>query len=193
MENRSVSLLSSFSQTRGLNKYSSSILRLSREDQDRARRRQEQQTPRRSKTTFTITKKRKLSRDNESSDSDIVEVVGPSDTSQPLASSPRSRTRRLRRGDMEPSSDPQEEEMEQGLPVIYTAAKVLNPCSGGQIVNCPICNVSIAMEDANTHIDSGCKKKTLSSAPGASKSGAKDQWSKIWGSNFRKGKNKING
>lgn len=71
--------------------------------------------------------------------------------------------------------------------------KVLTPCSGVQIVNCPICNVSVLMEDVNTHIDSGCKKKMLANTTSTSKSGAKDQWSKIWGSSLKQGKNRVNG
>ncbi|KAJ8592629.1 hypothetical protein M405DRAFT_732940 [Rhizopogon salebrosus TDB-379] len=149
--------------------YSSSILRLSREEQDRVRRYQEQQTPRRTKTPHTNYKKRKRSSDPESSDSDIVEVAGPS--------TPQSRSRSSRRRDMEPSSDPREEEIEQGV----------------QIVNCPICNVSVLMEDVNTHIDSGCKKKMLANTTSTSKLGAKDQWSKIWGSSLKQGKDRVNG
>jgi E3 ubiquitin-protein ligase RAD18 len=74
---------------------------------------------------------------------------------------------------MEPSSDPQEEEMMQG----------------GQMVNCPVCNVSIVMGAINTHLDSGCQKKPLN-ASGATTSGAKDQWSKLF---LKKGKSKDNG
>jgi len=71
--------------------------------------------------------------------------------------------------------------------------EVLNSCLGGRVVNCPICNVSVAMEDVNTHIDSGCKKKMLINASNTSKSGTKDQWSKIWSSSLKKGKNRVNG
>ena len=69
---------------------------------------------------------------------------------------------------------------------------MLNSYSGGQIVNCPVCNVSLAMGDVNRHLDSGCKKKS-SNAPSASKSGAKDQWSKILGNGVKKGKNRDSG
>lgn len=94
---------------------------------------------------------------------------------------------------MEPSSDTQEEEMEQGSLVLCSAVTVLNPCSGGRIVSCPICNVSITIEDVNTHIDSGCKEKKLTNASSTSKSGAKDQWSKILGAGSKMGKNRANG
>ncbi|KAG1736814.1 hypothetical protein EDB19DRAFT_1720511 [Suillus lakei] len=151
----------------------STILRLSREEQDRARRSQEEHTPRRSKTPLTNGKKRKRRISPESSDSDVVMVPGPSNSSQ-LASSPvQGKSRHLRRKDMEPSSDPQEEEIVQG----------------GQMVNCPICNVSIDMGDINTHLDSGCQKNT-SNASGAATSGTKDQWSKLFS---KKGKSRDNG
>jgi E3 ubiquitin-protein ligase RAD18 len=91
---------------------------------------------------------------------------------------------------MEPSSDPQEEEMMQGLGVLlYYSTEVFNSYLGGQMVNCPVCNVSIVMGAINTHLDSGCQKKPLN-ASGATTSGAKDQWSKLF---LKKGKSKDNG
>ncbi|KAG1849158.1 hypothetical protein DFJ58DRAFT_889325 [Suillus subalutaceus] len=148
--------------------YSSTILRLSRKEQDRTRRSQEEQTSRRSKTPLTNGKKRKRRVSSMSSDSDVVMVSGPSNSSQ-LASSPvPNKSRRSRRQDMEPSSDPQEEEMVQGL----------------GMVNCPICDVPTVMGDINTHLDSGCQK-ILFNASGAATSGAKDQWTKLF---LKKGK-----
>lgn len=151
----------------------STILRLSREEQDRTRRSQEEQTPRRSKTPLTNGKKRKRRISPVSSDSDVVMVPGPSSSNQFASSPVPSKTRRSRRQDMEPSSDPQEEDMVQG----------------GQMVNCPICNVSIVMGDINTHIDSGCKKKSFN-ASGAGTSDAKGQWTKLF---LNKGKSRDNG
>jgi E3 ubiquitin-protein ligase RAD18 len=91
---------------------------------------------------------------------------------------------------MEPSSDPQEEDMVQGLSVLlYYGTAVLNSYTGGQMVNCPICNVSIVMGDINTHIDSGCKKKSFN-ASGAGTSDAKGQWTKLF---LNKGKSRDNG
>lgn len=151
----------------------STILRLSRGEQDRTRRSQEEQTPRRPNAPLINGKKRKRRVSSVSSDSDVVMVSGPSDSSQ-LASSPvPGKSRRLRRRDMEPSSDPQEEEIVQG----------------GQMVNCPICNVSIVMGDINTHLDSGCQKNSFN-ASGLATSGAKDQWSKLF---LKKGKTRDNG
>ncbi|KAG2138948.1 hypothetical protein DEU56DRAFT_801007 [Suillus clintonianus] len=151
----------------------STILRLSREEQDRARKSREEQTPRRSKTPLTNGMKRKRRISLESSDSDVVVVPGPSNSSQLTSSPLPSKSRRSRRKDMEPSSDPQEEEMMQG----------------GQMVNCPICNVSIVMEYINTHIDSGCQKK-MSNTSGAATSDAKGQWTNLFS---RKGKSRDNG
>ncbi|KAG1764234.1 hypothetical protein EDD22DRAFT_460177 [Suillus occidentalis] len=151
----------------------STILRLSREEQDRARRSQEEQTPCRSKTPLTNGKKRKRRISPVSSDSDVVMVPGPSSSNQFASSPVPSKSRRSRRQDMEPSSDPQEEDMVQG----------------GQMVNCPICNVSIAMGDINTHIDSGCKKKSFN-ASGAGTSDVKGQWTKLF---LNKGKSRDNG
>ncbi|KAG1819685.1 uncharacterized protein BJ212DRAFT_1060396 [Suillus subaureus] len=148
----------------------STILRLSREEQDRTRRSQEEQTPRRSKTPLTNGKKRKRRVSSMSSDSDVVIVPGPSNSSQLTSSPVPNKSRRLRRQDMEPSSDPQEEEIVQG----------------GRMVNCPICNVSIVMGDINTHLDSGCQKFPS----GAVASGTKDQWSKLF---LKKGKSRDNG
>lgn len=151
------------------------ILRLSREEQDRTRRSQEEQTSRRSRTPLTNGKKRKRRVSSASSDSDVVMVSGPSNSSQ-LASSPvPNKFRRSRRQDMEPSSDPQEEEIVQG----------------GKMVNCPVCNVSIVMGDINTHLDSGCQKILFNTnTSGAATSGAKDQWSKLF---LKKGKSRDNG
>ncbi|KAG2348402.1 hypothetical protein BDR05DRAFT_874190 [Suillus weaverae] len=144
------------------------ILRLSREEQDRTRRSQEEQTPRRSKTPLTNGKKRKRRISSLSSDSDVVIVPGPSNSSQSVSSPVPSKSRHLRRQDMEPSSDTQEEEM---------------------MINCPICNVSIVMGDINTHLDSGCQKIS-SNASGAATSDAKDQWSKLF---LKMGKSRDNG
>ncbi|KAG2157630.1 uncharacterized protein EDB93DRAFT_803321 [Suillus bovinus] len=151
----------------------STILRLSREEQDRTKRKRKEQTPCQSQTSLTNGKKRKRRISSVSSDSDVVIVPGPSNSSQ-LASSPvPSKSRRSRRQDMEPSSDPQEEEMVQG----------------GQMVNCPVCNMSIVIGDINTHLDSGCQKN-LFNASGAATSGAKHQWSELF---FKKGKSRDNG
>jgi E3 ubiquitin-protein ligase RAD18 len=175
---------------RSLNKYRSTILRLSREEQDRIRRSQEEQTPRRSKTPLINGKKRKRRISPVSSDSDVVMVPGPSSSNQFASSPVPSKSRRLRRQDMEPSSDPQEEEIVQGLSVLsYCGTAVLNSYTGGQMVNCPICNVSIVMGDINTHLDSGCQKRS-SNPSGAVTSDAKDQWSKLF---LNKGKSRDNG
>ncbi|KAG1835570.1 hypothetical protein EV424DRAFT_1562661 [Suillus variegatus] len=147
--------------------------RLSREEQDRTRKRQKERTPRRSQTPLINGEKRKRSTSSVSSDSDVVMVPGPSNSSQFPSSPVPSKSKRSRRQDMEPSSDPQEEEMVQG----------------GQMVNCPVCNVSIVMGDINTHLDSGCQKKSFNTS-GAAISGAKDEWTKLF---LKKGKNRDNG
>lgn len=151
----------------------STILRLSREEQDRTRKRQKERTPRRSQTPLINGEKRKRSTSSVSSDSDVVMVPGPSNSSQFPSSPVPSKSKRSRRQDMEPSSDPQEEEMVQG----------------GQMVNCPVCNVSIVMGDINTHLDSGCQKKSFNTS-GAAISGAKYEWTKLF---LKKGKNRDNG
>lgn len=117
-------------------------------------------------------------------------VPGPSNSSQFPSSPVPSKSKRSRRQDMEPSSDPQEEEMVQGLGILlYYGTAMLNSYTGGQMVNCPVCNVSIVMGDINTHLDSGCQKKSFNTS-GAAISGAKDEWTKLF---LKKGKNRDNG
>ncbi|KAG6328155.1 hypothetical protein ID866_10934 [Astraeus odoratus] len=105
------------------------VLRLSREEQ---RYINSERTPRRSRSPNANSAKRKRNTRSESTDSGIVCVAGPSNSS-PVSSGDR---RSSKRRDMEPSSDIGEEELE--------------PTS---LVSCPVCRRSVEFQLINSHMD----------------------------------------
>ncbi|KAG8217245.1 hypothetical protein J3R82DRAFT_5334 [Butyriboletus roseoflavus] len=164
------------------------ILRLSREEGPKADVRQNSsydRTPRRFRTPVQNGRKRRHTEVSQSPDSDVVCVAGPSNTnessdiadSSPLqAKSAREASRR--QTDMEPSSDPREEEFLS-----------LQPDS---LVQCPICGDSVEYQVINTHMDGpDCGRKPHAKA-NPSNPNAKTEWSKLLGSKSKKGKNKDN-
>ncbi|KAH7889980.1 hypothetical protein F5I97DRAFT_1849069 [Phlebopus sp. FC_14] len=139
-------------------------------------------TPRRFQTPSANGRKRK--RRAASEGSDIVCIAGPSNSnvSSDLAeSSPlqaKSARKQSKRPDMEPSSDPQDEELYSMKP--------------DSLINCPACNKSVEYQLINRHMDGpDCGSSTSSKSKPLPKSGAKAEWSKILGNNSKKGKGKI--
>ncbi|KAF8431749.1 hypothetical protein L210DRAFT_962372 [Boletus edulis BED1] len=118
-----------------------------------------------------------------SSDSDIACVAGPSkpnasseiaDSSPLRAKSARKASRR--RASIEPSSDPREEELEPD-----------------SLVECPICGRSVKFQVINAHMDGpDCGQKSHSKTNNPSNPNSKVEWSRVFGGESSKGKNKNN-
>ncbi|KAF8842496.1 hypothetical protein BDN67DRAFT_989054 [Paxillus ammoniavirescens] len=160
------------------------VLRLSRRDQQNAFDPKNNQTPRRVQTPIAKGRKRKRRGASESSGSEIVCVGGPSNSnasSEIAESSPlqaqNARKLSRRQENMEPSSDPREEE--------------LQPMQSDAFVECPICGRFVEYLCINNHMDGpGCGRKVISKTKKASNSNAKAEWSKLLGNNSKKGKEK---
>ncbi|KAH7927065.1 hypothetical protein BV22DRAFT_1032192 [Leucogyrophana mollusca] len=157
------------------------VLQLSKEQVERIS--QPTETPRRPRTPSR--KKRKRSLTVGSSDDDIICVAGPSSRkidvsrhSGSLSPSPKKNSgKSAKRKDMEPSSDPREEELQTEKPV--------------SLVQCPICDRFVEYQSINTHMDGPECTSATSTPVGKRRSDAKGEWSKILGGNgARKGKNK---
>lgn len=161
------------------------VLRLSKEEQRRVESYKQvdiQQTPTRTRPLSNTTAKRKRRARSESSDSEIVHVMGPSDSkasSEVVDSSPApfNDRRSSKRRDTEPSSDIGEEE--------------LGPNS---LIDCPICGRLVEYQLINRHIDGpdcGGGKVAPKSNAQTPNSGARDEWSRILGrGSLKKGKAK---
>ncbi|KAI6110124.1 hypothetical protein F5141DRAFT_828355 [Pisolithus sp. B1] len=161
------------------------VLRLSKEEQRRIESYSHidiQQTPTRIRPLNNNAVKRKRRALSESSDSEIVHVVGPSNSkasSEVVESSPApvNDRRPSKRRDTEPSSDIGEEE--------------LGPDS---LIDCPICGRLVEYQLINRHIDGpdcGSGKAAPKSNPQVPNSGARDEWSRILGKgSLKKGKAK---
>ncbi|KAF9244235.1 hypothetical protein BU15DRAFT_42358 [Melanogaster broomeanus] len=163
------------------------VLRLSREDQQRAidRAHLSNQTPRRLRTPAANGRKRKRPGASESSGSDIVCVAGPSNSnasseiaeSSPLQAQSKWNASR-RRENIEPSSDP-EEAFQLGRP--------------DSMVECPICGKFVEYQFINNHMDGReCSRKGISKVKNTSNSNAKAEWSKLLGKKPKKDKSKDN-
>ncbi|KAF9228739.1 hypothetical protein BS17DRAFT_690320 [Gyrodon lividus] len=165
------------------------VLRLSREDQQKAIGRvslRSDQTPRRLLTPVANGRKRKRRGSSESSGSDIVCVAGPSnsnESSEIAESSPLPaksvRKPSKREENMEPSSDPREDEFQSVQP--------------DSLVECPVCGRFVEYRSINSHMDGpGCGRKALSKVKHSSNSNARAEWSKLLGKNSKKSKDNGN-
>ncbi|KIJ69652.1 hypothetical protein HYDPIDRAFT_79970 [Hydnomerulius pinastri MD-312] len=143
-------------------------------------------TPRRLQTPLANRRKRKRRATSASSGSDVVCVAGPSNSnasSEIAQSSPlqakSARKPSKRRENMEPSSDPREEELQS--------------VEADSLVPCPICGIFVEYQLINNHMDGpDCGRKAASKSKLPSKSSAKAEWSKLLGNNLRKDKCKDN-
>ncbi|KAF8120960.1 hypothetical protein EV363DRAFT_960609 [Boletus edulis] len=164
----------------------SDVLRLSREAGPMTNSGQNlgnDKTPRRFRTPVQNGRKRRHAEVSPSSDSDIACVAGPSkpnasseiaDSSPLRAKSARKASRR--RASIEPSSDPREEELEPD-----------------SLVECPICGRSVKFQVINAHMDGpDCGQKSHSKTNNPSNPNSKVEWSRVFGGESSKGKNKNN-
>jgi len=162
----------------------SNVLRLSQEGLCTQRNSANDKTPRQFQTPVKNGRKRRHAEVSQSSDSDIVCLAGPSNAneSSEIAHSSPLQAKSARKGsrkqsNVEPSSDPAEDEL-----------ATLQPDS---LVRCPVCRVSVEFQVINSHMDGpDCGRKPPSKATNSSNPNVKNQWAKLLGGKSNKGKEK---